>query len=737
MQQPFLRQPDGVPLPGSLAFHRHPYPDMPDLPYVFPPAPSPDPSTMDTLERRHTRSHTAPENLSDPNRYCPIRPPAGDPHEPLVQAGGPYPPPPPSEPYVHPVLAQQYQRLVPPGPDEPYRYRIGRPPPMRRTLSHNLPGFPSFPYLSTSSVPPSYEGHSMSTHPLVEGGPGCPGVGRPAIAAAGAYVATASSNGHPDSSNRPSAPHSGQFSSHAPDSSYHIRAPSEVPSFLGADFSSADAPFVHASGPLVLASNGPTSASTFAPILDMPIGTPYQPLPAPGQLDGRSRPMHRIHSDFSNASSSSFSTRSASTGATSTGATSATANLNPSPLHPLSQGDSYRAPSECESEQLASPEVSPAGPVRSSEPDVRPAKQEKPKRSSRKASAEKTRKPPKSRKINPNVQLPPPQALLAPGVVAPSAGAIAALQGRGTALFPGTNSPAVPTDADYGKMVTKNSRGRHARVMADLRLDPDVVANNPAAAPTFEAMQFAGFTKTGKPKRVYVCKAPDCARVFKRSEHLKRHVRSIHTYEKPFQCQWPTCKRFFGRHDNLKQHLRVHRTPEQTDEEFSAMLQQYFAKRHEEALQEQAAWKARQQQRQLEEQQGLVDPGSSESKKRETERKTLKKPPARRAEPASDSENDALMDPPATLSFPPPPQSLHQPTGAEPAQPARGRSRKQIDRGSVSGGEGDESPTPPDEVDVLGSDADHPLTCPPTRDRAGSRHGPSAMSAAAVPPPLR
>ncbi|KPV76450.1 uncharacterized protein RHOBADRAFT_894, partial [Rhodotorula graminis WP1] len=50
------------------------------------------------------------------------------------------------------------------------------------------------------------------------------------------------------------------------------------------------------------------------------------------------------------------------------------------------------------------------------------------------------------------------------------------------------------------------------------------------------------------------CKVPGCGKCFKRSEHLKRHVRSIHTNERPFQCQWPTCKRLFSRHDNLNQH---------------------------------------------------------------------------------------------------------------------------------------------------------------------------------------
>ncbi|KAJ7671133.1 hypothetical protein B0H17DRAFT_841801, partial [Mycena rosella] len=32
--------------------------------------------------------------------------------------------------------------------------------------------------------------------------------------------------------------------------------------------------------------------------------------------------------------------------------------------------------------------------------------------------------------------------------------------------------------------------------------------------------------------RLYTCRVPGCGECFARGEHLKRHVRSIHTYEK-------------------------------------------------------------------------------------------------------------------------------------------------------------------------------------------------------------
>ncbi|KAM0747791.1 hypothetical protein T439DRAFT_271565, partial [Meredithblackwellia eburnea MCA 4105] len=51
--------------------------------------------------------------------------------------------------------------------------------------------------------------------------------------------------------------------------------------------------------------------------------------------------------------------------------------------------------------------------------------------------------------------------------------------------------------------------------------------------------------------KTYVCPLFSCGRLFKRLEHLKRHVR-IHTSERPFKC--PTCTKTFARSDNLAAH---------------------------------------------------------------------------------------------------------------------------------------------------------------------------------------
>lgn len=76
---------------------------------------------------------------------------------------------------------------------------------------------------------------------------------------------------------------------------------------------------------------------------------------------------------------------------------------------------------------------------------------------------------------------------------------------------------------------TKPSRGRRPVVSPELNLDPTV---DSATASTMQQVTFTGLTKTGKPKKIFVCRVPGCDKCFRRSEHLKRHIRSIHTNDK-------------------------------------------------------------------------------------------------------------------------------------------------------------------------------------------------------------
>ncbi|KAJ7213472.1 hypothetical protein GGX14DRAFT_618752 [Mycena pura] len=93
----------------------------------------------------------------------------------------------------------------------------------------------------------------------------------------------------------------------------------------------------------------------------------------------------------------------------------------------------------------------------------------------------------------------------------------------------------------------KKSRGRRVPIITNGAAPPDPEQN----------------------KRMHVCKVEGCGKCFHRGEHLKRHIRSIHTHEKPFPCTFPSCNKFFNRHDNLLQHIKVHRPNENDDAEGS------------------------------------------------------------------------------------------------------------------------------------------------------------------------
>ncbi|XP_028850072.1 sp5 transcription factor-like [Denticeps clupeoides] len=65
-----------------------------------------------------------------------------------------------------------------------------------------------------------------------------------------------------------------------------------------------------------------------------------------------------------------------------------------------------------------------------------------------------------------------------------------------------------------------------------------------------------GAMEFGK-KRLHVCHIPECGKVYKKTSHLKAHLR-WHAGERPFICNWLFCGKSFTRSDELQRHLRTH-----------------------------------------------------------------------------------------------------------------------------------------------------------------------------------
>ncbi|KAF2747737.1 transcription factor steA [Sporormia fimetaria CBS 119925] len=87
-------------------------------------------------------------------------------------------------------------------------------------------------------------------------------------------------------------------------------------------------------------------------------------------------------------------------------------------------------------------------------------------------------------------------------------------------------------------------------------LQHSAVARAAGAPGVFRRARSATMMEIGPyPQKSHSCPIPTCGRLFKRLEHLKRHVRT-HTQERPYIC--PHCSKAFSRSDNLAQHRRTH-----------------------------------------------------------------------------------------------------------------------------------------------------------------------------------
>ncbi|KAF7300222.1 hypothetical protein MKEN_01346000 [Mycena kentingensis (nom. inval.)] len=77
----------------------------------------------------------------------------------------------------------------------------------------------------------------------------------------------------------------------------------------------------------------------------------------------------------------------------------------------------------------------------------------------------------------------------------------------------------------------------------------------PGTPPPYQPGSAQGGAGSELKTKAFICPLFSCGRLFKRMEHLRRHLRT-HTMERPFAC--PRCNKRFSRSDNLNQHVRTH-----------------------------------------------------------------------------------------------------------------------------------------------------------------------------------
>jgi len=60
----------------------------------------------------------------------------------------------------------------------------------------------------------------------------------------------------------------------------------------------------------------------------------------------------------------------------------------------------------------------------------------------------------------------------------------------------------------------------------------------------------------GEPS-LHLCHYPTCGKVYKKTSHLRAHLR-WHIGDQPYPCSWPGCSKRFTRSDELHRHFRIH-----------------------------------------------------------------------------------------------------------------------------------------------------------------------------------
>jgi transcription factor STE12 len=139
----------------------------------------------------------------------------------------------------------------------------------------------------------------------------------------------------------------------------------------------------------------------------------------------------------------------------------------------------------------------------------------------------------------------------------PRAASVADGSLRNTLLAQGFQRHTTPLrDSPYQRSSTPVSGLQHPifnahEELAQLQMEHD--ERYASASPMdFRASSVTPGAGGTSPAKTFTCPVPTCGRLFKRLEHLKRHVRT-HTQERPYICG--ICAKKFSRSDNLAQYV--------------------------------------------------------------------------------------------------------------------------------------------------------------------------------------